>query len=210
MLDRLIRAVRNDERGITGLETAIILIAFVVVASVFAFVVLSTGVFSAERAKETVHAGLQEARGSMEIRGSMIAKTATSSTTSVGTIVFVVTNAVAGEAIDLTAPTDADDDGIPDAGSTHKTVLGYDDESQQISDVAWTVTYLGDNDSDSLLEVGEKAQVTAKVGKAITDTSGTALSKNTQFTLEYSPPKGAVMILQRTTPARIDTVMNLN
>ncbi len=211
MVNRLIRAVRNDERGITGLETAIILIAFVVVASVFAFVVLSTGVFSAERAKETVHAGLQEARGSMEIRGSMIAiKTATSSTTSVDTLVFVVTNAVAGEAIDLTAPTDADDDGIPDAGSTHKTVMGYDDENQQISDVAYTVTYLGDNDGDSLLEVGEKAQITAKVGKAITDTSGTALAKNTEFTLEYSPPKGAVMILQRTTPARIDTVMNLN
>ena len=29
-----------DQRGITGLETAIILIAFVVVASVFAFTVL--------------------------------------------------------------------------------------------------------------------------------------------------------------------------
>ncbi len=212
MMNRLIRAVRTDERGITGLETAIILIAFVVVASVFAFVVLSTGVFSAERAKETVHAGLQEARGSMEIRGSMIATEGTATTTvdTVQTLVFVVTNAVAGEPIDLTAPTDGDDDGIPDSGSSHKTVLGYDDENQQISDVAWTVTYLGDNDSDSLLEVGEKAQITVKVGKAITDTSGTTLKKNTEFTLEYSPPKGAVMILQRTTPARLDAVMNLN
>ena len=207
MVDRLIRAVRNDERGITGLETAIILIAFVVVASVFAFVVLSTGVFSAERAKETVHAGLQEARGSMEIRGSMIAK---ASTSTVDTLVFVVTNAVAGEAIDMTAPTDADDDGIPDAGTTHKTVMGYDDENQQIPDIAYSVVYLGDNDGDSLLEVGEKAQITAKVGLAITTTAGTALSKNTQFTLEFSPPKGAVMILQRTTPAQIDSVMNLN
>ncbi len=180
------------------------------VASVFAFVVLSTGVFSAERAKETVHAGLQEARGSMEIRGSMIAKAATSSTSTVATLVFVVTNAVAGEPIDLTPPADADDDGIPDSGSTHKTVMSYDDANQQIADVAFTVTYLGDNDSDSLLEVGEKAQVTAKVGAAITDTSGTGLAKNTEFTLEFSPPKGAVMILQRRTPAQIDGVMNLN
>ena len=46
---RFFEAKYRDERGITGLETAIILIAFVVVASVFAFVVLSTGVFSAER-----------------------------------------------------------------------------------------------------------------------------------------------------------------
>ena len=36
------------ERGITGLETAIVLIAFVVVSSVFAFAALSTGLFSSE------------------------------------------------------------------------------------------------------------------------------------------------------------------
>ena len=63
-----------DQRGVTGLETAIILIAFVVVASVFAFTVLSTGIFSAERGKETVFAGLQEARGTIEPKGSLIAK----------------------------------------------------------------------------------------------------------------------------------------
>ena len=38
-----------DQRGLTGIETAIILIAFVVVASVFAFTVLTTGIFSAEQ-----------------------------------------------------------------------------------------------------------------------------------------------------------------
>src|SRR5512142_1887967 len=61
------RAARNDERGITGLETAIILIAFVVVAAVFAFVVLSTGLFSSERGKEAVYAGLAKTRGTMEL-----------------------------------------------------------------------------------------------------------------------------------------------
>jgi flagellin FlaB len=59
--------------GITGLETAIILIAFVVVASVLAFTVLSTGVFSSERSKETVFAGLDEVRSSLQPRGSVIA-----------------------------------------------------------------------------------------------------------------------------------------
>ena len=37
--------IMKDERGITALETAIILIAFVVVAAVFAFTVLTTGTF---------------------------------------------------------------------------------------------------------------------------------------------------------------------
>ena len=41
----------SSQRGITGLETAIILIAFVVVASVFAFTVISTGIFTSETSK---------------------------------------------------------------------------------------------------------------------------------------------------------------
>ena len=63
----------EHQRGITGLETAIILIAFVVVASVFAFTVLSTGIFASERSKETVYAGIQEAQSSIEPRGSVVA-----------------------------------------------------------------------------------------------------------------------------------------
>src|SRR5256885_6428315 len=72
-LRTLLRRVHHNERGITGLETAIILIAFVVVATVFAFIVLTTGIFSAERGKETVYAGLQKARGTIEIRGGVVA-----------------------------------------------------------------------------------------------------------------------------------------
>ncbi len=71
---RAFAAIARDQRGVTGLETAIILIAFVVVASVFAFTVLSTGIFSAEKGKETIHAGLREARSSVELKGSVVAK----------------------------------------------------------------------------------------------------------------------------------------
>jgi flagellin-like protein len=72
----------RDERGITGLETAIILIAFVVVASVFAFTVLSTGVFSSERSKDTVFAGLDETQGAVDLRGALIATAITEDTLS--------------------------------------------------------------------------------------------------------------------------------
>ena len=71
MFNRLWKTVRRDQRGITGLETAIILIAFVVVASVFAFTVLSAGIFSSEKSKEAIHSGLEQARGSMEMVGSV-------------------------------------------------------------------------------------------------------------------------------------------
>ena len=86
----------GEQKGITGLETAIILIAFVVVAAVFAFVVLSTGLFSSERSKETVYAGLEKTRGTMELSGAVIA---TSNGTEVTQVVLTVTLAAGGSAV---------------------------------------------------------------------------------------------------------------
>ena len=77
-----IRSLIRGQGGVTGLETAIILIAFVVVASVFAFTVLSTGIFSAERGKETLFAGLKEAQGSLGMQGSVVANGVTEKTLS--------------------------------------------------------------------------------------------------------------------------------
>jgi len=69
MLTRLFNRMRGDQRGITGLETAIILIAFVVVASVFAYTVLSAGLFSTQKSQEAVYSGLEEAQTTMEMKG---------------------------------------------------------------------------------------------------------------------------------------------
>src|SRR6186713_2662199 len=92
----------QDERGITGLETAIILIAFVVVATVFAFIVLTTGMFSAERGKETVFAGLQKARGTMEVRGGIVVQsTGCPATCEVDSIQFQVATSAGGDPIPL-------------------------------------------------------------------------------------------------------------
>jgi flagellin FlaB len=97
-----IRTVASDQQGVTGLETAIILIAFVVVASVFAFTVLSSGIFSAERGKETVFSSLREARGSAAIKGSVVANGLTRDTLS------LANSAWTGET-NVTATADATD-----------------------------------------------------------------------------------------------------
>ena len=65
----ILKLPQRNEAGITGLETAIVLIAFVVVSSVFAFAALSTGLFSADKSRETINAGLSEARGTVEGSG---------------------------------------------------------------------------------------------------------------------------------------------
>ncbi|KAB2856818.1 MAG: flagellin, partial [Anaerolineae bacterium] len=58
----------KNERGQSALETAIILIAFVVVASVFAFAILCSGSKSTEKGQSAINAGLEGVQSSMTVK----------------------------------------------------------------------------------------------------------------------------------------------
>jgi len=66
------RSIRKDKRAFTGLEAAIVLTAFVVVAAVFSYVVLNAGFFTTQKSKEVVHAGVEQATSSVELCGDVI------------------------------------------------------------------------------------------------------------------------------------------
>ncbi len=61
---------RNDE-GFTGLEAAIVLIAFVVVAAVFSYVVLGAGFFTTQKAQETVYKGVEQSTTNLQMIGNV-------------------------------------------------------------------------------------------------------------------------------------------
>jgi flagellin FlaB len=193
-LRNLIRKTR-DERGITGLETAIILIAFVVVATVFAFVVLTTGIFSAERGKETVFAGLQKARGTMEVRGGVVVNALTFDATdgwiATGTIQWSVATTAGGEPVPLDA----------------STVISYRDSAVIIDNVGYTPTEVV-GDGDALLEPSELFTISIDIADLVT--GGAELDPNDRFTFEIQTPVGAVIDLTRQLPAGFDTVMQLH
>ncbi|HEY31693.1 MAG TPA: hypothetical protein G4O10_01145 [Dehalococcoidia bacterium] len=204
MLKRLMKMYRG-EKGITGLETAIILIAFVVVASVFAYTVLSAGIFSSQKGKEAIYSGLEEARASVTLKGSVVAED-TDSDDDIDQLVFVVATALEGEAIDFTIPTDTTPaDGIADDGSSNVCVISYSDQTQRVDDLDWSFSPLGKDDGDSLLEPGEKFEITIDLSAMDGD-----IVTYTTFSIEVKPPKGSVLIVERTTPGVIDDVMILN
>ena len=189
----------RDQRGITGLETAIVLITFVVVSSVFAFAALSTGLFTTDKAKETIKAGLSEARGTMELKGSLIAEATVAGTAGVvKTITFQVANAAAGEAIDL---------------SQGNTIIKYTDIVQTANlDTAteFSVSVIGTGDGDEMLERGEVFEIKILAMDTQTDTDLTKdLPVDRSFTLEVIPPKGAVLFIQRTPPVSSDLITML-
>ena len=193
---RFLKRIGAEEDGITALETAIILIAFVVVASVFAFTMLSAGTFSTERGKEAIYAGLTEVQSSMEIKGGVIAIAETQGASgTVDSLVFTIANVLDGEAVNLAT------------GENAVIVFEYRDATQRVAlgNDDWAVSWLGNENGNGLLEVGELAEVTVTLSDNISNT----LSTNTTFVMEMKPPNGAILNLQRTTPAWLDMVNDL-
>jgi flagellin FlaB len=176
---------------------------------VFAYTVLSAGIFSAQKGQEAIHTGLEQARSSMSITGGLTAKD-TDADDKLDEFWFVVKNSLDGEAIDLTNTTDADSDGVlsDEATKNHVAVMTYVDSSQRIEDIAWSSTTLGRGDTDSLLEIGERFLIFVDLESI--DSGANPLERYDTFTLEFSPDKGSTLVIERTVPARIEAVMHLN
>jgi len=187
-----------------------------VVAAVFAYTALSAGLFATQKSQEAVYSGLKEAQSTLELRGAVIATANTiGNNGTVKQISFTVANVLGGEAIDFTEPTaDAANTGVADNSSTNKVVINYIDQAQKVNNLYWTVTKLGNANANQLLETNEKFQITigeptGTAGGNLINALSTDLTVNTKFTLEVLTPAGAILQIERTTPAYIDTIMNL-
>ena len=186
----------RDERGITGIETAIVLIAFVVVASVFAFTLLSTGIAATEQTRETVLGGLGDVSATLVLRGSVIA-IAAGSLESIDIIKFQIANASQqGEAVDL---------------SSSGSIVSYVDADQQTNlafvpfpatTTGWGTNWLIGN--APLLRPGNRVEI-------IVNLTGltTPLAARKEFTIRLQPNRGAVLPVSRRTPAELTGVADL-
>jgi flagellin FlaB len=208
----MLKKFLRHEKGITGLETAIILIAFVVVAAVFAYTALSAGLFSTQKGQEAVYAGLKEARSTIELRGSVTAVAPTTGATgNISQVVFTIASVLGGEPVDFTPPSGGAA-GVS-TGTVNKVIINYVDQDQSVNNVYWTATALGKDDGDYLLETDEKFQVTVggSTGNNLLNALGAAnlLGVNKTFSLILVTPIGAVLEIERTTPPYMDAINNL-
>ncbi len=193
----------NAQQGITGLETAIILIGFVVVASVFAYTVLSTGLFATQKSSDTVYSGLEEARSTMETVGAIMLLDE-SDDNFVDKAKITLRLAAGGEPIDFTPKTVS-------SGTRNKVLVSYSDENQFISDMCFTRTAIGEDDGDNILEAGEVVEVIIpRLQTGTTNGLTTDLGTNTTFNFEIKPATGAALRIEKTTGRSIDLRMNMN
>ena len=171
----------NDE-GFTGLEAAIVLIAFVVVAAVFSYVVLGAGFFTTQKAQETVYKGVEQSTANIQMIGNVYGLSTDSQT--ISNITFVIGLAPGAPAMDLTKmkivfSTPATTPVILTNGNTSSTSVF----TTKIGGT--TVTSLNAND-----------QVEIYFGVA-------GVTANTKMNFELRPAVGAALPFSKTAPATI-------
>jgi flagellin FlaB len=190
----------KDEKGFTGLEAAIVLIAFVVVAAVFSYVMLGAGFYTTQKSQEVVHTGVQQASSSIALAGDVIVEggAGTGGTGTAGNnVTFYLTSTAGGTPVDL-----------------EKTIITYSDDDEFTSQ-----EYVAENagpwifnpvipvtktDNVNLVEIGDKYKVVFDL-TAIDDPAVlTSLPvANEKIKIEVKPPEGAVLVITRTMPPSI-------
>jgi len=181
----------NDE-GFTGLEAAIVLIAFVVVAAVFSYVVLGAGFFTTQKSQEVVHTGVQQASSTLQLVGNVYGKGVAGA--DVTTINFTIALAPGGTPVDVSKMV------ITHSSKTTLQTLALADATGVAGALplaasgTWAVTAIANGASNNLLlEKGEQFDITV---------APTApMAADSSFNLELKPVVGAALDIKRSIPA---------
>jgi len=180
---------KHKDEGFTGLEAAIVLIAFVVVAAVFSYVVLGAGFFTTQKAQQTVHTGVSQATSAVEPSGPVSVES-DGAGTGIASVTFYLQLAAGGTAVDMSKVTYTVSTSTKEETYTNSTV-SYDWVQQN------TPIDPGQTNHTGLLNSREMVLVTVTP----TAFTSTDLGVNTPFVVQVNPPIGAALPIARTVPA---------
>jgi len=171
----------------TGLEAAIVLIAFVVVAAVFSYVVLGAGFFTTQKSQETIYSGVSQSTSNIEVVGP-VAVNATGSNT-VHSLFIKIKTAAGASDMDLSKMTFT--------VSTAGAAVNYIDQNSTATGNRVARLAVGTwSNNDGLLKPGEINEVQFPVSQF-----GPIVGLSQTFSIELKPAVGAPLLLQKTTPA---------
>lgn len=180
--------IKNDDRAFTGLEAAMVLIAFVVVASVFSYVMLGAGFFSTQKSQQVIRAGIAQTSGNIALKGEVYG-IANNDTTSIEKIRFDIGPVVGGSAVDYSR--------LSFTWSTNNVTparLNY----AQLAPEAGQWSAISDSSGAAPGSLAADNQIITILARP----SG-PLYPGDRFTLEMVPESGAPTSISRTIPGRI-------
>ena len=179
---------RNDE-GFTGLEAAIVLIAFVVVAAVFSYVVLGAGFFTTQKAQETVYKGVEQATTNIQMIGNVYGKSS-NTTQGIDEIRFTIGLAPGAPSINLEKMNLIVS--TPTYGPKTLTWIS----ATPADDTNFVALLNGQGTtSNSTMKAGDQMEIKFNV---------TVIPKDTKVNIEMRPGVGAALPFSKTTPPSID------
>ena len=201
-------------KGIVGIEAAIILIAFVVIAAALAYVVVNTGFFASQKSKEVVMRGIGEATSSLQLDGSVIAYV-DGTDKKVTTLVMPVKVSVGKEGVDVSnnslvvtvwvsgsksAYMPNIYNGTLPTGTITFNITNLTETIVNITTTAGKtpVAYIGmvNSDGDNLLESNEKGFLIVYLGDY-------SVTEHDVVKVEVKAPIGASLIIEREIPTNL-------
>jgi flagellin FlaB len=175
---------RNNAEGFTGLEAAIVLIAFIVVAAVFSYMVLGADLTATRKSDETIRTDI-----SSPLRLSGPVSVQAGAASAVSHISFYLQIAAGSNPVDMTP--------VAYTISTRNMV-----KTVQGSDSAVTRTFLKEaGRPDNVLEPGETVLVDLDTGAMGFSAGG--MTMNDTFIVEIKLPAGPALRVERTVPASL-------
>jgi flagellin FlaB len=185
--------IKNSQDAFTGLEAAIVLIAFVVVAAVFSYVILGAGFYTSQKSQETVYKAAEQATTNIQMIGSVYGETE-SGGANITVIKFSIGLAPGSPSIDLRGMNIVFS--TPD--STSLTILKHANATDSEASTSEFIAQKdGVGDNINALTGTDQVQISFKVPE---------VGASTVLNLEIRPAVGAPMPFSKTAPADIKNV----
>ncbi len=195
--------IEKNEEAFTGLEAAIVLIAFVVVAAVFSYVMLGAGFFTTQKSQEVIHAGVSQSSTNLEVKGEVYG---VGNDTKIEYIRFALGLAPGGNPVDMNKTSMVYSDSLsskPTSLSLQSTTIGTTMPDSGNWSIYECTTVSGYTSTNTLLEGGE--QMTIYVHPL-----ASGLGTSVTFNIEIKPAAGASFFIRRTTPDGLSSVQMLH
>ena len=177
----------ENEDAFTGLEAAIVLIAFIVVAAVFSYVMLGAGFFATGEAQRGGDTGVAQATSNLEVAGPVIVK-ASDSGGQVANVTFLLQLAAGGASVDMEKVT------FTVATTSNLTTFNFTEVNS-----TWYAKGVEQPDKDNMLDKFETVKIDIP-GDADAAKALPLIEVNDRFTVEVKPDIGAVLPINRMAP----------
>ena len=193
------------EEGFTGLEAAIVLIAFVVVASVFSYAVLGAGFYTTSKTQEVIYSAVDSAGSTPQLLGNVYGIRSTSNPAKLDGVQFSVVLSSGGKYIDFSAidVTWSTSSAVTSLSANDPLIVG---NRNLVAAGKWGIVGIKPDTAgdDVFLEPNEIFTIYVNP-----DTSD-EVSTSEKFNIEMKSPKSGAFAISRTCPDQFDAVTVLN